>query len=78
MVLGMHRLYGPQSVGFGEELTNAQPLDMTRSFLGSHGLWILWVLRGWSGTSLRILEANTVPWKILSVQTVSKIKLGGD
>lgn len=74
----MHRLYGPQSVGFGEELTNAQPLDMTRSFLGSRGLWILRVLRGCSGRSLRILEANTVPWKILSVQTVSKMKLGGD
>lgn len=47
MVLVMHRLYGPQRVGFGEELTNAQPIDMTQTFIGSHGLWILWVLRGY-------------------------------
>lgn len=78
MVLVMHRLYGPQSVGFREELTNARPLDMTQSFLGSRGLWILWILRGCWGRSLRILETNTVPWKIVSVQTVSKMKLGGD
>lgn len=65
-------------VGFGEELTNAQPLDMTQSFLGSRGLWILWGLRGYWRRSLHILETNTVPWKVISVQTVSKMKLGGD
>lgn len=78
MVLVMHRLCGPQRVGFGEELRNTQPLDMAQSFLGSCGLWILWELRGCWRRSLRILETSTVPWKILCVQTVSKMKLGGD